>query len=221
MGRLILFDIDHTLIDPGNAGVNALDMVFDEKYGISNATAQVAVDGRTDYQIMREMLRRFDLVVEEREVQDIARRYLQNLKLTVDNPRGRILPGVQTALSALGKDPACRIGLLTGNAEAGAQIKLGHFGLQHHFSLGAYGSDHEDRNRLLPIAVQKAQQLYGQEFAYNQCLVIGDTPLDVQCAKPYGAVAVGVATGRYSQAELTAAGADFVVADLRQRPFFD
>lgn len=125
-----------------------------------------------------------------------------------------IKPGVIDLLNYLTRQQDTQIGLLTGNIEKGARVKLGSLGLNEFFPFGAFGSDHEDRNRLLPIAVQKMRDHTGDETAYENCIVIGDTPRDVQCAKPYGAVTVAVATGRYGLQALQETKADYVFEDL-------
>ncbi len=112
------------------------------------------------------------------------------------------------------------MGLLTGNLEQGARIKLGVFGLNEYFPTGAFGSDHEDRNKLLPIAVERFNILSGSQFDYTDCVIIGDTPRDVACAKPYNAVCIAVATGPYGAGSLVDAGADVVVEDLSDTEHF-
>ena len=106
------------------------------------------------------------------------------------------------------------LGLLTGNVAAGADLKLGHFGIRGYFGVGAFGSDSENRNALLPIALRRAQELTGIEFQPRQVVVIGDTPRDIECAREHGATSVGVATGPYSREKLETGGASHVVDDL-------
>jgi len=106
------------------------------------------------------------------------------------------------------------MGLLTGNIEKGARIKLEAFSLNSYFPSGAFGSDHEDRRFLLPIALRRFSKIFKTEISFNQCIIIGDTPRDVECAKPYGAKVIAVATGPYSEEELIKTEADLVVRDL-------
>ena len=113
-----------------------------------------------------------------------------------------------------------QVGLLTGNFEQGARIKLGAFGLNEYFATGAFGSDNEDRNKLLPIAVERFNILSGRDIDFTDCVIIGDTPRDVMCARPYNAICIAVATGPYAARSLVAAGADVVVEDLSDTDHF-
>jgi phosphoglycolate phosphatase-like HAD superfamily hydrolase len=125
------------------------------------------------------------------------------------------MPGVRELLHALSGHPQVLLGLLTGNFERTAQVKVATFGLDRYFAFGAYGSDHGDRLRLPPIAVERAERLAGRPIGLGRHVVIvGDTPRDVVCARAWGATAVGVATGRSSTRQLLDAGADLVFEDL-------
>lgn len=122
--------------------------------------------------------------------------------------------GVKKLLQALEDLAGVHLGLLTGNAETGARLKLKPFGLNRYFPVGAFGSDSEDRNLLLPIAVQRLRACESISVSHQQCVVIGDTPRDVECARIYGASSIAVATGPYSLSELKKTQADLVLADL-------
>jgi phosphoglycolate phosphatase len=257
--KLILFDIDGTLIDSGGAGTRALNLAFEELFSIRDAFQGIRMSGKTDTEIMREALGKHGLPSWDGTIPLAVKAYIRHLGVQINNDRKRLKPGVQDLLDALSRRPDCRLGLLTGNLAEGARIKLGAFGLNRYFSLdgaesadkgseapihtgneanldnlkskgvcdpcvpekrvcvppfGAFGSDDEDRNVLLPIAVERLQALTGIRVGYADCVVIGDTPRDVRCAKPYGAVSVAVATGGYSMEELREAGADVVMEDL-------
>ena len=123
-------------------------------------------------------------------------------------------PGVRALVERLGEIDECLVGLLTGNIEAGARIKLRPTGLWPRFRLGAYGSDHADRNRLPEVAARRAEALVGRVFRGPDVVVIGDTPRDIECARAFGASAVAVATGRLGVAELRAHVPDHLFADL-------
>ncbi|MGL4400187.1 MAG: HAD hydrolase-like protein, partial [Luteolibacter sp.] len=127
---------------------------------------------------------------------------------------GRVYDGVSEMLAELGGQPDSAIGLLTGNAAGGAATKMRHFGLAGHFPFGAYGCDHADRNRLGPIALERALAHTGRSFSPRETWIIGDTPKDIACAHAIGARCLAVATGSFSAAQLTACGADQVVESL-------
>jgi phosphoglycolate phosphatase-like HAD superfamily hydrolase len=141
-------------------------------------------------------------------------RYVVHLRLAVERIPGHVKPGVAELLRELRRENGFWLGLLTGNIEEGARIKLDRFGLNGFFSVGAYGSDSEDRNLLLPIAMQRLSRDHGVKANYADCVVIGDTPLDVECAKVHGALSLAVATGPYSMEVLKESGAEKTVPDL-------
>lgn len=212
--RLVLFDIDGTLIDSGGAGRLALVRAFNQMYAKRDAFDRVNMAGKTDIQIIAEGLAAIGETDTDGTVPAILDIYLQELVDGIRTASISIKPGIIKLLDYLATRQDVQLGLLTGNIETGARIKLGAVGLNKYFPFGAFGSDHRDRNRLLPIAVRKHRKLNGLDTAYRDCIVIGDTPRDVQCAKPYGAVAVAVATGRYGLAALRETGADYVFEDL-------
>lgn len=212
--KLILFDIDETLIDSGRAGSRSLDLAFKEMFGVENAFKDIEMAGKTDPQIVREAFLLHGIDRPEGVLQTFFEIYTEFLKDCVHNPAGYIKPGIGGVLADLSSRDGLVLGLLTGNIEEGARIKLERYGLYSYFRTGAFGSDSEDRNELLPVAVERLYRESSIEVNYRDCVVIGDTPRDVDCAKPYGAMAVGVATGSYSMETLADAGADAVFADL-------
>ena len=214
MNKLVLFDIDGTLLDSGGAGRLALVLAFDQLFEKKDAFEQVNMAGKTDIQIIKEGLSAIGESNDDGKIPIILQKYLDNLVSEIRTASKSIKPGVIDLLNYLTRQQDTRIGLLTGNIEKGARIKLGSLGLNKFFPFGAFGSDHEDRNRLLPIAVDKMRKYTGEETTYENCIVIGDTPRDVQCAKPYGAVTVAVATGRYGLQALEETKADYVFEDL-------
>jgi phosphoglycolate phosphatase-like HAD superfamily hydrolase len=141
-------------------------------------------------------------------------RYLVYLRAEVSTGRGHVKNGVRELLPALQNLEGIYLGLLTGNAETGARLKLEPFGLNRYFPVGAFGSDSEDRNLLLPIAVQRLQEAGSASVSYEHCVVIGDTPKDVECAHIHGASAIAVATGTHPLKELEKTYAELVIADL-------
>jgi phosphoglycolate phosphatase-like HAD superfamily hydrolase len=126
---------------------------------------------------------------------------------------GHLLEGVSSLLASL-EEGGHSLGLLTGNIDRGAMIKVAHYGIAEHFQFGAYGDDHWDRNKLGPIALERAIKATGRQFTPEETLVIGDTPKDVACAHAFGAKCVAVATGNFNEDQLVACGADRVVSDL-------
>jgi phosphoglycolate phosphatase-like HAD superfamily hydrolase len=211
--RLILFDIDGTLIDSGGAGTRSLALAFKELFSIENAFHGISMAGKTDTQIIKEGLMKHGFSPDG-NLNAVIYTYLKYLQNEINNNRKYINPGIYKLLEKLSLAKDIGLGLLTGNLEQGARIKLKPFHLNKYFPTGAFGSDDEDRNRLLPIAIKRFEELYQEKIAINECIVIGDTPRDVHCAKPYGATCIGVATGPYALEALIEAGAHYVVKDL-------
>ncbi|HDH50759.1 MAG TPA: HAD family hydrolase [Nitrospirae bacterium] len=213
MKKLILFDIDGTLIHTGGAGTMSMNLAFRELFGVDDAFKNIPMAGKTDMQIMREGLMTHGVPEPDGKLENMINTYLRFLKTEIDNPMRTIKPGIQAVLELL-RDMNTPLGLLTGNLEKGARIKLKAFGLNDYFPDGAFGSDHEDRDMLLPIAIEKFSKR-GFTFAPEDCVVIGDTPRDVKCAKVHGARCIAVATGPYSKDDLLATDADVVFDSLR------
>jgi phosphoglycolate phosphatase-like HAD superfamily hydrolase len=212
--KLLLFDIDGTLIDPAGAGRRAAEHAFMELFSIPDAFSGIHMAGKTDIRIMKEGLRAHGLPSDPAIISRILDLYVDRLRLEILTPDKRLKPGVDQLLPALKRLQRVHLSLLTGNIEQGARIKLEPFGLNRFFSSGAFGSDHEDRDLLLPIALRKIRELTGVRIPPADCVVIGDTPADVRCAKVHEAFALAVATGPYTAERLLAAGADLVLEDL-------
>ena len=210
--KLILFDIDGTLISSGGAGIRSLNRAFHRLFGIDNAFEGISMAGKTDIQIMKEGLKFYGFPHMDGNIRAVVGSYLEFLKDEINNPRLKFKPGIKEVLDFL-KRQGMVLGLLTGNLEKGARIKLGPLGLNEYFPDGAFGSDHEDRDELLPIAIKKFSKM-GFEFTLKDCIVVGDTPRDVRCAKVHGARCIAVATGPYSKEELLATDADVVFDTL-------
>lgn len=212
--RYVLFDIDGTLIDSGGAGVRSLNYSFRDEFKVEGAFAHINMAGKTDLQIIKEALSRLGIPESNGILPSIINRYLEHLRVEIQTSSRHMKPGVMALLDALSEEPNIRLGLLTGNLEQGARIKLEAFGLNRYFPIGAFGSDSEDRNRLLPIAVERLKGLNGYSIDYKQCIVVGDTPRDVFSAKPYGALSIAVATGPYPKTALKMAEPDLLLKDL-------
>ncbi len=212
--KFILFDIDGTLIDSGGAGTKSLNLAFEELFSIQDGFKAITMAGKTDVQIIKEGLKKHDISSGNGIIPRFCNVYIRHLKQNIAVSNGSLKPGIRNALSKLHAHKDVILGLLTGNIEEGARLKLDRFDLNRFFEIGAFGSDHEDRNSLLPLAVHKLEKHRYLKISPEDCIVIGDTPRDVDCTKPYGAFSVAVATGPYSFASLSHAGADLVLRDL-------
>jgi phosphoglycolate phosphatase len=211
--RLVLFDIDGTILIARGAGRRALATALKDVYGTSGDIDAYDLRGQTDPRIVFDVMEGAGLereAVRER-LNDCFEAYARGLAAEIgDGGKVVTLPGIGDLVRRLHGDAEVLLGLLTGNIEAGARIKLGPTGLLPYFRLGAYGSDHLDRRQLPSLAAQRAHALVGVPFAPDQVLVIGDTPRDIECARHFGAVAVAVATGQYSRETLEAERPDLL-----------
>jgi phosphoglycolate phosphatase-like HAD superfamily hydrolase len=215
--RLILFDIDGTLIQAHGAGHRSLVRAMHDVFGTAGPHDDYDWRGKTDPQIVCDLLRHAGIPdrVIATGLADCFDRYRRYLEETLANGhRVDVLPGVAGVLEALRARREALVGLLTGNVEAGAIAKLRPTGLLPFFRIGAYGSDDADRRRLPAIARDRANAVTGHPIGFAEIVIIGDTPLDVDCARACGAQAVAVATGQHSVAELAVCDADAVFADL-------
>jgi len=217
MRKLVLFDIDGTLVLTGGAGMRAMNRACAAIAARPDALDGIPVAGRTDRIILADVVARLGRAIDDSLLEDLRARYIANLGEEIARPGSgvkAVMPGIRDLLDALERRPDVFVGLLTGNFEAGARIKLGYFDLWRYFRCGAYGDDAADRNALVPFAVERAVGCGMPEPAPRDVLVVGDTPHDVACARAANAVAVGVATGSFSEHQLREAGADVVFRDL-------
>jgi len=211
MQKLVLFDIDGTLLWTDGAGRRAIHAALRVELGLDGPFVGVRFDGKTDPQIVRELLiaARHDTDVPDARVEAICRRYVGLLEqeLAAGTRALRIFPGVLELLDVLAERGDALIGLLTGNVVDGAMLKLRAAGIApERFRVGAYGSDAADRRALPPIAVARAAPLMGRRPLREEVVIIGDTPSDMSCGQDLGVRAIGVATGSYTPDELTTAG---------------
>lgn len=211
--RLLLFDIDGTLVDTGGAGMAALVDATREVFGDDGPQLDLA--GATDSGLLKNIFKSFGREEDEATTLRFFDLYLARLEVNLRDAcfGGRALAGVLDILQELEEAGEAK-GLLTGNTAAGAEVKMRHYGMDSFFEFGAYGDDHFDRNLLGPIALQRAERELGQTFAGSQTVVIGDTPKDIWCAQAFGAKSVCVATGSFSVEQLEAEGADVVFEDF-------
>ena len=216
MRTLLLFDIDGTLILSGRAGLRALNRAFEHVTGVGDAFHGINAAGRTDGYLLDEAARQAGLTLTPGDREALQARYFETLVEEIQLPgegRKAVMPGVRPLLAALNRRDDVVLALLTGNFARSARIKLEYFDLWAPFRFGAFADDASDRNRLEPVALGRAKEA-GCEPHADRVIVIGDTPLDIECARAGGVRALGVATGSHSLAELCDAGADDVVEDL-------
>jgi phosphoglycolate phosphatase len=218
MPKLLLFDVDGTLVLTGGAGERAMNRAFAELFGIAHGFEGIPMAGRTDPLIVNDALARARIDAGDGGVARFRERYFAMLaeELEVPGPRKGMMPGVGPLLDVLEARPDAFLALLTGNYKEAARIKLGHFDLWRYFPCGAFGEDAAERAQLVDIAIRRCRALGAPGVAPDDVIVVGDTPLDVACAKANGVKAVAVATGPYSAAELRESGADVVFEDLSE-----
>lgn len=219
--RLILFDVDGTLLSAGGAPRRAFRRALIEHFGTEGGSAAGEFAGKTDPQILYELMGAAGFAedhIDER-IDAVFDHYLTGLEgeLTVET-RHRLYPGVSELVPTLAADPRVVLGLVTGNVRRGARLKLRHFDLWRHFAVGAFGSDDRVRDRLPPIAIARAERATGRRFEGEEVVIVGDTPADIACARAVGALAVAVATGVPSRPVLVAAGPDLLLDSLADWP---
>jgi phosphoglycolate phosphatase len=242
--RLVLFDIDCTLIDGHGAGGRAIMRAIKDVYGVEGELGDYSFHGRTDPGIVRDLadlwgaadpetvVGRYEGETQPQVMHDLAEqlgtpadsidalvdrcvaRYVELIADEVAKVRIEVLPGVKELVTALAADRRVLVGLLTGNVEEGARIKLAPTGLSALFRVAAYGSDSALRSELPPVAVARAEKLTGRRFTGKEIVVIGDTPADIECGAGLGVKSIAVATGRHSVDELAVHEPDHVFADM-------
>jgi len=220
--RLILFDIDGTILWTDGAGRRAIHRALLDEMGTAGPIEGYRFDGKTDPQIVRELmeLAGHPECNSEDRITAVCTRYVELLTAELAKPTQatRVYPGIQELLAALEPYEAggrALVGLLTGNVQHGAALKLRSAGLDfERFTVGAYGSDSHHRPNLPAIAARRAEQRTGRTFSGADIVIVGDTPDDVACARPMGARTVGVGTGYYTAAQLREAGATHAFDNL-------
>ncbi|MBI3823675.1 MAG: HAD family hydrolase [Planctomycetes bacterium] len=215
----VLFDIDGTLLASGGAGKAALELAFTEEFGVA-LRVQIPYSGRTDRAIARDLLRAHDIDETPANWDRLRSGYLARLPDSLNRHHGRVLPGILTLLEALRKRTDVALGLLTGNIRAGARVKLGHFRLFEHFSFGGFGDLHFDRDDVAREALAATRSHLGGDVPGERIWVIGDTPLDVRCARAIGAKVVAVATGVHTCDDLREARPDLMLSDFADASAF-
>jgi len=217
MVRLVLFDIDGTLIRTGGAGVRAFAQAFAAEFGIVDGVAHLKFAGRTDSGLVREVLEAQGIPATKDNFRRFCDRYVFLLEEQLQTSQGGAIPGVWDflrQLEALPEPPL--IGLLTGNIRLGAEMKLRRFGLWEVFRTGGFGDDHEERNEIAAIARERGCSALGENLRGEQIVVVGDTPHDVRCGRAIGAKVLAVSTGGSTEEELRVNEPDWLVGDLRE-----
>ncbi|MFQ5863839.1 MAG: HAD family hydrolase [bacterium] len=216
MMKLLLFDIDLTLIDSGGAGRRSMNLAFEKIFGRQNGFHGVNFAGRTDPLILRDALAYNGLRWGRLNEEAFKKAYFAYLKAEMQKPnrRKQIQPGISAILTILSNRRNITLGLLTGNWHRGAMIKLDYFNLRRFFPTGAFADDSEIREELPPIAVRRFEVKTGVSIRAENVFIVGDTPLDVACAKPFGAKSIAVATGLFSFEELEKTQPDYLFTDF-------
>jgi phosphoglycolate phosphatase len=212
--RLLLFDIDGTLISSGGAGVHALKLTLAKRFGIADDLHDIEIAGVTDSGIVVSILQKHKIPATNENVTAFLDSYVHFLSLELPRREGKLLPGALELLQKLKSRPHLVLALLTGNVSRGAQLKLEHYGVWHFFEFGAFADDHQDRNRLGSFARARAEEKHGCEFSASEIDVIGDTPRDIACGKAFGARTIAVATGTWTREQLAEHYPDFLIDDL-------
>ncbi|PWU11033.1 MAG: hydrolase [Verrucomicrobia bacterium] len=213
--RLFLFDIDGTLLASGGAGKSALRESMRTQFQVEEDFAGILLAGVTDGAIARALLTKQSLPVTPENITRLLDGYIVHLREQMSLHPGSLCPGILELLELLHSRSDCVLGLLTGNINRGAEIKLKHYGVWHYFEFGAFGDDHHNRNELGRFAKSRAREAHGIEFPSDLIYVIGDTPKDIDCGRAIGAHTVAIATGDYSSEELHKHKPDFLFEDLR------
>ncbi len=214
--KILLFDIDGTLLLTGGVGADAFNIVFKEMFGIDDAWGSCIPDGKTDPIIIEEVAQAsLGRKLNDSEYEKLCVRYLEIFDRDIlKAERFRLMPGVPGLLEQLSRDRKLALGVATGNFERAAWSKLERGGIRHHFGFGGFASDSALRPELTRTALLRGHEAIGKELDPGQVFVIGDTIWDIHAGKHIGSRTVGIATGRYSVGEFKAAGADFAFPDL-------
>jgi phosphoglycolate phosphatase len=214
--KLLLFDIDGTILHTHGAGRRSAERALADVVGRPVSADGISFSGKTDGQILREILRanEIDDHLLDGHVGEALEVYSDYMRQALTPDNVELLPGVADLVDQLHEEAFHPLALLTGNLETMAYLKLAAVGMDHYFPFGAFGSDHEERNSLPEIAVERARQRIGRGFEGTDVVVIGDTPRDIECCRAVGGFAVAVCTGRFRRDELAGYDPDLLMDDL-------
>ncbi|HLX71894.1 MAG TPA: HAD family hydrolase [Verrucomicrobiae bacterium] len=217
MIRLVLFDIDGTLVHTGGAGVKAFAKVFETEFNARDGFEKLKFAGRTDVSLVREFFQYHTIAETPENFELFFERYVFWLDHILSHSETDACPGVHEFLDDIKKlEKTPLTGLLTGNIRLGAEIKLRHFNLWNEFETGAFADDSEHRDEIAAVARERGRRLLGNGLRDQEILVIGDTPLDIRCGRAIGARVLAVATGGATLEELKRHEPDWAVKDLRE-----
>lgn len=212
---VFLFDIDGTLLSSGGAGKHALEEALLSEFGLDGIRVHVPYSGRTDVAISRDLLAAHDIEPTDERMIQLREAYLSRLPNALTVKQGKILPGVVELLEGLrALEEPVLIGLLTGNIRRGASVKLGHYGIDHYFAFGGFGDGLLTRDDVARAAWQEACGKHSGQLSPQRTWVVGDTPLDISCARTIGARVLAVATGHHPAEELQTHQPDMLVSTL-------
>lgn len=217
MVRLVLFDIDGTLIRTGGAGVKAFAKVFETEFGARDGFEKLKFAGRTDFSLVREFFAVHQIAPIEENYSRFMERYVFWLDDILHQCHCEVIDGVGQMIEGLRTlETPPILGLLTGNIRLGAEIKLRHVGLWETFAMGAFADDSEERDKIAAMAMERGTRLLKRNLAGSEVVVIGDTPLDIRCARAIGAKVLAVATGGHPLDELQSHRPEWAVASLTE-----
>ena len=219
--KLLLWDLDETLISTDGAGERAFERAAKRAFEVEVTLSEIDYSGRTDILIGVLIQRHLKLPEDEDRLDDFLAYFIEFLPDELPRGNPRVLPGVERITSAVQHDDRFAQGLLTGNLGKGAEIKLRYFGLWERFPFGAFADDARQRDLLGPIALERAATCCSTAFDPNKVFVIGDTGRDVACAQAFGARSLAVASGKHSFEDLSLSGADCVVESLEDTNVLD
>jgi phosphoglycolate phosphatase len=220
--KMILFDIDGTLLHTGGCGRIAFEKAFEDLFGVEDSWGDLIPDGKTDPVIIEEITARIlKRSLNDSEYETLCERYHFYFRIEIQNPpQFRLMPGVERLLKALAEEPALFLGVATGNFEEAAWMKLERGNLKSFFKFGGFASDSADRTELTAEALRRGEKIMGRKAERHSVFLIGDTPFDVAVGKKLGLQTIGVATGRTGCEEFLRLGAQYALKNLEDTDGF-
>ncbi|WP_437185036.1 HAD family hydrolase [Planctomicrobium sp. SH668] len=216
MKTVCLFDIDGTLLDSGGAGQLAMEQALLDVFQVTGPYGDIPAAGRTDKAITTDLFNHHGLPVTDENWAVFLEAYLKHLPPSLSAKDGVVLPGIIDVLNALSSRDDVALGLLTGNLEVGARLKLQHYDIDHHFHFGGYGDTHFNRDEVAQLAYEAASRHLQFEIQKEKLWVIGDTPADIRCGRSIGAKVLAVGTGIFSMDELRSHQPDLLCESLAE-----
>ena len=214
--KLILFDIDGTLLYTGGAGKIAFEKAFEDFFQIPGCWGSVSSSGKSDHDLFREITKKaLGYLPEDDIINKLLDRYVEYFPQALkDSWNFRLMPAIPQTLEVLEQTPNIYLALETGNLEATSWLKLKHAKLEKYFQVGGFGSDCVERSEFMEVAITRAKEHHGIDFARKNIFVIGDAPQDTLAAKTCGLTAIAVASGKISSQELAKHNPDYLLDDL-------